>query len=234
MVPAFDRLRRERAAGFSLIELLVVISIIGILSGIAVANYIFAKERAERTALMTDMRNLTTAIEAYHADYGMYPIRRHEEGTDQSPIAVPAVESRYSQMSALLKPVNYLSSLPVDPYETKILPPNNVLDYWDPVQMSWLINRFRNFSSDDLVDPIEMGWYLVSVGPDGYIGTVLDEGGWPRPPVNTSLYYDMQGTIYIPYDPTNGSHSWGNIYWGQLGGASDDGQRIFEYAFGLR
>jgi type II secretion system protein G len=59
--------------GFSLVELLVVISIIGILSTLVVANLNSARERARDAQRKSDLRNIQTALRLYYNDVGRYP-----------------------------------------------------------------------------------------------------------------------------------------------------------------
>ncbi len=56
-----------RNEGFSLIELLVVLVIIGILTSIAVPQFTEAREKAYFAAMKSDLRNLTTQQEIHHA-----------------------------------------------------------------------------------------------------------------------------------------------------------------------
>jgi type II secretion system protein G len=68
-----DEMRQRRSPGFTLIEVLVVVAILGILAAIALVNYRNAIERARQRRSMGDMRGLSTAIEAYAGDFGRYP-----------------------------------------------------------------------------------------------------------------------------------------------------------------
>jgi type II secretion system protein G len=64
--------KRER--GFSLIELLIAMAIIGILAAIAIPNLLTAVQRGKQKRTMSDMRALATAIEAYAVDNSQYPL----------------------------------------------------------------------------------------------------------------------------------------------------------------
>ncbi len=66
-------MRQRRPTGFTLIEVLVVVAILGIIVAIAVINYLNAIERARQRRSMSDLRSLATAVEAYAADLDRYP-----------------------------------------------------------------------------------------------------------------------------------------------------------------
>ncbi len=59
--------------GFTLVELMVVISIIGILSAIVYANFGTSRKIARDDIRKTDLKNLQVAIELYKAQNGHYP-----------------------------------------------------------------------------------------------------------------------------------------------------------------
>lgn len=59
--------------GFTLIELLVVIAIIGILSTLAVVSLNNARQKARDAKIVSDVKNIQTALELYFNDAGTYP-----------------------------------------------------------------------------------------------------------------------------------------------------------------
>lgn len=66
--------KRERGEkGFTLIELLVVVIIIGILAAIAIPAFLKQREKAWGAAVVSDVKNASTAAEAYATDNnGLY------------------------------------------------------------------------------------------------------------------------------------------------------------------
>jgi prepilin-type N-terminal cleavage/methylation domain-containing protein len=63
---------RTSHKGFTLIELLIVVVIIGILAAIAIPKFANTKSKAYKTAMISDLRNLVTAEEAYFSDSAKY------------------------------------------------------------------------------------------------------------------------------------------------------------------
>ena len=59
--------------GFTLVELIVVITIIGILAGVAISNVKWAQQRARESALRHDLFEMRKAIDDYYADKQKYP-----------------------------------------------------------------------------------------------------------------------------------------------------------------
>ena len=78
MVTHTVRQKKKRSAGFTLIELMIVVTIIGILAAIAVVNVRTAHQKAREAALKQDLSTMRRAIDDYYADKQKYPASLQE------------------------------------------------------------------------------------------------------------------------------------------------------------
>ena len=60
--------------GFTLIELMIVVAIIGILAAIAIPQFAAYRAKSFNASAESDLRNSKTALEAYYSDWQHYPI----------------------------------------------------------------------------------------------------------------------------------------------------------------
>jgi len=63
---------KKKESGFTLIELMIVIAIIGILAAIAIPQFSAYRQRSYNSSANADLRNAATAQEAYYVDHMTY------------------------------------------------------------------------------------------------------------------------------------------------------------------
>jgi general secretion pathway protein G len=64
---------RKGSSGFTLLELLVVMTIIGILAAVAIPALRDSPQRAREAALKSDLFTMRSTIDQFHGDKGYYP-----------------------------------------------------------------------------------------------------------------------------------------------------------------
>jgi general secretion pathway protein G len=102
-----ERLRRS-PHGFTLIELMVVILIIGLLATIVVQNLRSATDKAKRVKAQADLAQIKSALDRYYLDAGSYP------ATDQGLNALIAAPSSGNVPKDWGGP--YIEKIPPDPW----------------------------------------------------------------------------------------------------------------------
>jgi general secretion pathway protein G len=95
--------------GFTLIEILVVVVIIGILGAVIVPNLLGRPDQARITAAQSDLRNLANALDIYRLDNHQYP------STEQGLEALVRKPSGFPEPKNY-NPDGYVKKLPTDPW----------------------------------------------------------------------------------------------------------------------
>lgn len=100
---------RRRRAGFTLIELMVVMAILGLLATVVIINVLPSQDKAMREKARTDVALIEQALEMFRLDMMSYPTT--EQGLDALTALPPgaARADRYRQGG-------YLKRLPDDPW----------------------------------------------------------------------------------------------------------------------
>lgn len=100
---------KKRDAGFTLLELMIVIVILGILGAVVAPRLMDEPDKARVTQAKLQMENFSTAVKRFYLDNGFYPT------TDQGLEAL--VEKPVSGRSPKNYPENgYISKIPQDPW----------------------------------------------------------------------------------------------------------------------
>src|SRR5882762_9252124 len=98
----------RRTEGFTLIEILVVITILGILAALIVPRIMDRPDQARATAARADVNSIMGALKLYKLDNGAYPTN------EQGLLALVKKPDR-GDSPLNWKPGGYLDKLPSDP-----------------------------------------------------------------------------------------------------------------------
>lgn len=81
----------RRYTAFTIIELIVVIGIIAVLTGLVLSTVGYARQKAARARAETEIAAMSAACESYKADNGIYPVNNSVNAqTSVNPIAYQA------------------------------------------------------------------------------------------------------------------------------------------------
>lgn len=102
-------MRKQRQRGFTLLEIMVVIVILGILASLVVPNLMGNKDKADRQKVISDLVALESALDMYRLDNNRYPTT--EQGL-QALVSKPGVQPEPSNY----RQDGYIRRLPQDPW----------------------------------------------------------------------------------------------------------------------
>ncbi|HEU5407306.1 MAG TPA: type II secretion system major pseudopilin GspG [Nitrospira sp.] len=135
-----NRRTAANSAGFTFIEIMVVVAILAILAALVVPRIMGRTDDAKRTAAKVQIRNIEGALQLYKLDNGVYPTT--EQGL-KALIEKPSV----GVVPKKWKIGGYLPKLPEDPW-------GNPYKYLSPVQKG----------------EYKVEYEITSLGTDGEVG----------------------------------------------------------------
>ncbi|WP_291889567.1 type II secretion system major pseudopilin GspG [Maricaulis sp.] len=119
-----DDMQEDREAGFSLLEIMISITILGLLATIVVINVLPAQDQAMVQKARTDIATLEQALDAYRLDMREYP---STEDSLQALVEAPRGAENYREGG-------YVRRLPDDPwgnpYQYAYPGQHGMLDIW--------------------------------------------------------------------------------------------------------
>ncbi|MCW6031367.1 type II secretion system major pseudopilin GspG [Pantoea sp. JK] len=99
----------QRQRGFTLLEIMVVIVILGVLASLVIPSLMGNKDRADRQKAVSDIVTLENALDMYKLDNGRYPTT--EQGL-KALVAAPAIAPQPRNYRS----DGYIRRLPQDPW----------------------------------------------------------------------------------------------------------------------
>lgn len=104
-----NRLSRVRGRGFTLIEVMVVVVILGVLAAIVVPRVMSRPDDARMVAARADIATITQALKLYRLDNSFYPTTEQGLGAMVTPPATAPIPNNW-------KRGGYLDRVPKDPW----------------------------------------------------------------------------------------------------------------------
>jgi general secretion pathway protein G len=163
-------MRQHSRRGFSLVEILIVVMIIGILAAIAVPKFSNASQIARENSLKEDLRLLRTAISVYKSQHSANPGYPGGD-TSQTPVA----QTAYDQLLTFTDDLGHTSASGSSVYKwgpyINVIPPNPINSKTD----------FKIVADSDPLTPDDTtGWlYQPSTGQIRANVSTLDTSGNP-------------------------------------------------------
>jgi prepilin-type N-terminal cleavage/methylation domain-containing protein len=160
-------------SGFTLLELLVVIALLGIIAGIGVFGYEGVQEQARSDATRFEMAELRKALLQFRRDTGEFPCRVYRPGD-------------YEPDKTAMTHLNFIG-LPVSPTSA---------DYHD-----WCRNEKANQVDDGLAMLHKFPYDDTDADYTGLLWNPDTKRGWNGPYIATEGLTDAWGNRYVLLDP---------------------------------
>jgi general secretion pathway protein G len=100
---------KGRKKGFTLVEILVVVVVLGLLASLVVPRIVGRGEEAKRTATLVQIREIEQSLDLFKLDNGFYP-------TTEQGLAALVEKPEVSPEPRKYKDDGYMKKIPVDPW----------------------------------------------------------------------------------------------------------------------
>ena len=107
---------KNKQSGFTIVELLIVIVVIGILAAITIVAYNGIQARGRDAQRLSDMNAIVKGLEVYKIQTGDYPVAVGSTGQGGWEISAPTASN--SDFLSVLRTSGVMSKVPVDPVNT--------------------------------------------------------------------------------------------------------------------
>lgn len=109
----------KRKLGFTLLEIMVAVSIMMIISGVSLASFTFSQRKSRDARRKSDLSQIARALQVFNEDFGRYPLDENgeiigcqsDESDELEDCAWSGVFAAYPNATYQL----YMSKLPEDP-----------------------------------------------------------------------------------------------------------------------
>ena len=100
-----NNIRKRRSLGFSLLELLAVVTILGIIAVVVIPRIAVSSNTAKANAQAQSVAEINSALERYYFDYGSYPASLAVLWTQSTPTVGGVAGQRYFPDGAPTNPM---------------------------------------------------------------------------------------------------------------------------------
>lgn len=177
---------------------MIIIAILMIIAAFVIPDFMEPVHRPKTANVRTDLRSISTALEAYYVDDNRYPLSFSDIsrnlfarfGADSPMSSQPTFGLLSSGYANLTSPVPFMDRVPYDPFAPA---------------------RLRHAPFCYYTDPAGKGWILWSAGPDMKYDLTSRNIGGIYNPANPNMVSDP-ALLSLTFDPTNGSTSHGDIW----------------------